>query len=310
LFSQGSARQAPWQAIDLTEMAMGAHSFVSKIMEDPVSNLLMPLGQLLFILVLTFIALRLLGKMVDHLFSLSHMQNNKAHTLRKLIKSVLHYALYFISILTILTNLGFDPMPVLAGAGIFGLAIGFGAQNLVRDVITGFFLIFEGQLEVGDVVQINGQIQGTVEEVGLRVTKIREFNQRLHYLANGNITQVTNYNREKMRAIVTVTVPYEANFDQVNQALAEVCDQIAQKYSDSLIEQPEVMEVTQMDQTGVQFTITALSQPKAYYALEREIRKEAILTLYRYGISVAYPKSVIYHLTQNGETQTKEGTHP
>jgi moderate conductance mechanosensitive channel len=301
LFSQASTQQTQSKSMDLTDIAVEAHSFVNSIIEDPVSNLLMPLGQLLFILVLTVVALRLLGKMVDHLFSLSRIENNKAHTLRKLTKSVLHYAIYFISILTILTNLGFDPMPVLAGAGIFGLAIGFGAQNLVRDVITGFFLIFEGQLEVGDVVQINGQIQGTVEEVGLRVTKIREFNQRLHYLANGNITQVTNYNREKMRAIVKVTVPYESNFDKVNQALAEVCDRIYQKYSDSLIEQPEVMEVTQIDQTGVQFTITALSQPKTYYTLEREIRKEAILTLYRYGIPVAYPKSVIYHLTQDDE---------
>lgn len=299
-------RSSGVNAPTIGNVAVETKSFLTKVIQDPVSHLLIPIGQLLLIIVLTIIALRFLDGVIDKVFALSRMESKKAQTLRKLIKSILRYSIYFISVLTILINMGFDPMPVLAGAGILGLAIGFGAQNLVRDVITGFFLIFEGQLEVGDVVQINGQINGTVEEVGLRVTKIREFNQRLHYLANGNITQVTNYNREKMRAIVTVTVPYESDLDVVNKALEEVCESIGKKYAPFLIENPEVMGITRIDQTGVEFTITALSEPDEYWRLEREMRKEAVLALHRNGIEIAYPRSVVYHPSEIQQMKEKE----
>lgn len=266
-----------------------------EIKEDPVTNLLIPVGEILLIIFLTFLVIRLVDRLVDRIFKLSKTDSNKAQTLRKLIKSISHYLIYFIAFVSLLIQIGFDPRPVLAGAGILGLAIGFGAQSLVKDVITGFFLIFESQLEVGDIVQINGEINGTVEEVGLRVTKIREFNQRLHYLANGTINQVTNYNREKMRAIIPVTVPYESNLDQVNKTLEELCDDIKKKYKEDLVEDPEVMGVTKVDQTGVQFTITAICHPDKYWKLEREMRKEAVLALNRNGIQIAYPRSVIYH---------------
>lgn len=280
-------------------------TLLTRIIEDPVSYILVPIGEITLIVVMTMVLLRFVDRLIDKIFDISPIEKKKANTLRKLIKSISRYAIYFISALTLLINLGFDPMPVLAGAGILGLAVGFGAQNLVRDVITGFFLIFEGQLEVGDVVMINGQIEGTVEEVGLRVTKIREFNQRLHYIANGNIQQVTNYNREKMRAIVAVTVPYESDLSMVNAALEEVCERINEKYADSIIEPASVMGVTRIDQTGVEFTFTAVCDPEPYWALEREMRKEAVLVLHQRGIQIAYPR-VVYHPEQLQAMSRKE----
>lgn len=275
------------------------------IKEDPITNFLIPVGEIFLIIILTFLTIRLVDRLVDRAFKLSKTESNKAQTLRKLIKSIAHYLIYFIAFLSLLIQIGFDPRPVLAGAGILGLAIGFGAQSLVKDVITGFFLIFESQLEVGDIVEINGQIKGTVEEVGLRVTKVREFNQRLHYLANGTITQVTNYNREKMRAIIPITVPFESDLDTVHQALEELCKKTKEKYEDQLIEEPEIMGVTNVDQTGIQFTITAISKPDIYWKLERDMRKEAILILHRHSIQIAYPRSVIYHPTEAEVLQTK-----
>lgn len=283
--------------------------FFLNIKEDPVTHLLIPIGEILLIIVITFLVIRLVDQLVDRIFKLSKTDSNKAQTLRKLIKSVSHYLIYFIAFVSLMIQIGFDPRPVLAGAGIVGLAIGFGAQNLVRDVITGFFLIFESQLEVGDIVEINGSITGTVEEVGLRVTKIREFNQRLHYLANGTITQVTNYNREKMRAIIPVTVPYETDLNKVNQTLEKLCEDIKEKYEDDLVEDPEVMGVTDIDQTGVQFTITAICKPKNYWKLEREMRKEAVLALNQHGIPIAYPRSVIYSSSEIDAFHSKEQPH-
>jgi small conductance mechanosensitive channel len=288
------------------QIATETKTFLTKIIEDPISFIVIPIVQIALIIVATILALRFSDRVIDKIFEISRIESKKAHTLRKLIKSIFRYSLYFISALTILINLGFDPLPVLAGAGILGLAIGFGAQNLVRDIITGFFLIFEGQLEVGDTVQINGQIKGTVEEVGLRVTKIREFNQRLHYIANGNISQVTNYNREKMRAIVHVTVPYESDLTVVNQALEEVCNNIGKRFGPYLIEQPKIMGVTRIDQNGIEFTITALCEPEEYWAIEREMRKEAVLVLHKNGVQIAYPRSVVYHANPYERYPVKE----
>ncbi|MCH5586590.1 mechanosensitive ion channel family protein [Shimazuella sp. AN120528] len=278
----------------------------TSIVKDPVSNLIAPLLEIVFVIILTYVAVKLLDRVVDHTFKWSKVETNKAHTLRKLIKSVVHYTLYFIALLTVLSKFGINLGPVLAGAGILGLAIGFGAQSLVKDVITGFFLIFERQLEVGDIVEINGLIRGTVEEVGLRITKIREYNQRLHYLANGTITQVTNYNREKMRSIVPITVPYESNLDVVSKALEEVVEKIGVKFKDHLVEQPEVVGVTNIDQNGVQFTITALSDPDEYWNLEREMRKESVLVLRQHNIHIAYPRSVLYSPEQINELQSSQ----
>jgi small conductance mechanosensitive channel len=292
----------------MEQLATQTKSLVERIVEDPVSTLLLPVGQTAIIILLTILAFRFAGRLIDKIFELSRMESKRANTLRKLTHSIARYTIYFISALTLLINLGFDPLPVLAGAGILGLAIGFGAQNLVRDVITGFFLIFEGQLEVGDVVQINGRIEGTVEEIGLRVTKIREFNQRLHYIANGNITQVTNYNREKMRAIVHLTVPFECDMDRVNQTLEEVCRHIGKKHSSILLAPPEVMGVTRIDQHGVQFTVTALCDPEAYWKLERDMRREAVITLHQAGIPLAYPRSLLVSSTDS-TSQSKEAVH-
>jgi small conductance mechanosensitive channel len=287
-------------------MIQQTKNLFSSVIKDPVSNLVTPILEIVFIVVLTYVAVRLLDRVVDHTFKWSKVGTNKAHTLRKLIKSVVHYTLYFIALLTILSKFGIDLGPVLAGAGILGLAIGFGAQSLVKDVITGFFMLFERQLEVGDIVEINGFIRGTVEEVGLRITKIREYNQRLHYLPNGTITQVTNYNREKMRSIVPITVPYESNLDVVSKALEEVVKSIGARFKDHLVEQPEVVGVTNIDQNGVQFTITALSDPDEYWNLEREMRKESVLILRQHNIHIAYPRSVLYSPYQINELQSSQ----
>jgi moderate conductance mechanosensitive channel len=291
--SQPDALNTKWEQVG--QVATETKTLITRIIEDPFSYIILPVAQIALIVLIAITGVRFFDRVIDKIFEFSRIGTKKAHTLRKLIKSIAHYTIYFIAVLTIMVNLGFDPLPVLAGAGILGLAIGFGAQNLVRDIITGFFLIFESQLEVGDIVQINGQIEGTVEEVGLRITKIREFNQRLHYIANGNIKQVTNYNREKMRAIVRVTVPYESDLTMVNHALEEVCKSIGKKYAPYLIEEPKIMGITRIDQNGAEFTITALCDPEEYWGLEREMRKEAVLLLHKNGVQIAYPRSIVYH---------------
>ncbi|SDZ26429.1 mechanosensitive ion channel family protein [Thermoactinomyces sp. DSM 45892] len=276
----------------------GFQSFWDRIPSNPMNSIVFPFFNIVLVMFLAWLVVRVLDKVIDQAFSLGKVENRTAKTLVKLIKSISHYVIYFIAALTVLAKIGINLGPVLAGAGILGLAIGFGAQNLVRDIITGFFMIFERQLEVGDVVQINGQINGTVEEVGLRITKIREYNQRLHYLPNGTITQVTNYNREKMRAIVPVTVPPDSDLDIVDEALKEACMTVKEEYKDQIISDPEVVGITNMDVNGVQFTITTIATPEEYFIVERAMRKEAVLSLHKRGITIATPRSVVVSTDQ------------
>ena len=261
---------------------------------DPITTYLIPALKIAAILILSFVILRYSGNWIDRISNIRNVDKKRSETLAKLLKSFIKYAVYLIATLTILINIGLDPTPVLAGAGILGLAIGFGAQNLVRDIITGFFLIFENQLHVGDYVEVNGQITGTVEEIGLRVTKIREWNERLHYLSNGEISRVTNYNREQMRPLVSVTVPYEEDQQKVEQSLNDICQSIAKQYEQYLLEEPSVYGITSLDQNGVHYTVMAVSVPEQYWAIERAIRKAIIYTFQTQNIEISYPKRVLY----------------
>jgi len=129
----------------------------------------------------------------------------RATTLVLLAGSVLKYAIIFVAGIMILRQMGLDPTPILAGAGVVGLAVGFGAQNLVRDVVSGFFIIMEGQYAVGDLVEINGTF-GRVEEVGLRVTRIRDATGQLCFFPNGSIRTANNYTEDYVSYFATIPV--------------------------------------------------------------------------------------------------------
>jgi len=150
-------------------------------------------------------------------------QRQRATTLVLLLGSVMKYVIIFLAAIMILGRLGLDLTPILAGAGVVGLAVGFGAQNLVRDVVSGFFIIMEGQYAVGDLVEING-VMGKVEEVGLRVTKIRDATGQLRYFPNGAITAVSNYTEDHVAYVVTVPVGAVAEPERVVSSVFEEFD--------------------------------------------------------------------------------------
>jgi small-conductance mechanosensitive channel len=133
-------------------------------------------------------------------------QRQRVTTLLLLAGSVAKYAIIFFFGIMVLDDLNLNPTPVLAGAGIFGLAVGFGAQNLVRDVVSGFFIIMEGQYALGDLVEING-VFGQVEEVGLRTTKIRDPNGELRFFPNGTIGTANNYTEDHVAYVINIPLP-------------------------------------------------------------------------------------------------------
>ncbi|MEN9406183.1 MAG: hypothetical protein RLZ12_467, partial [Bacillota bacterium] len=177
---------------------------------------------------------------------------------------------------------------ILASAGVIGLVLGVGAQNVLKDLWTGFFLIGERQLEVGDFVLINQQIKGTVEEVGLRVTKIKDFEQRVHYIPNSTIKHVTNYSRGNIGVFVSIILPFETNVEKVLDFLEEGMKNIAVKYSAKIIDKPQVLGLTDITPFGVKLTVLINTKPEAYFYLACEVRKEVLSVLQQKKITFCY----------------------
>ncbi|WP_244668415.1 mechanosensitive ion channel family protein [Bacillus sp. NTK074B] len=249
------------------------------------------------IMVITYIALRVGRSAIRNVFKVRSRSplkftERREATLLKLLENVLTYVIYFISLMTILSTLDIDVKGLIAGAGIVGLAVGFGAQNLVRDIITGFFIIFEDQFSVGDYVRI-GSAEGTVEEIGLRTTKIKSWTGELHIFPNGNITEVTNFSVHNSIAVVDVSIAYEENIEEAEKVMEELLLSLPQKYED-LVNPPELLGVQTLGASDVVIRIVAETVPMRHWYMARMIRKEVKLCLDAHGIEIPFPRMVMY----------------
>lgn len=221
------------------------------------------------------------------------LDERKLKTLTPLMKSALKYVVYFMAGVTILRIFGIPTESIIATAGIGGLAIGFGAQNLVKDIITGFFILFEDQFSVGDYIETAG-LNGFVEEMGLRVTKLRSFGGELHIIPNGEITKVTNHTRGSIRAMVDVGIAYEEDVERALETLKEICDKLARE-RDDIVEGPTVLGVQELGDSSVVIRIIAKTIPLQQWSVERELRRRIKETFDQKGIEIPYPRQVIIH---------------
>lgn len=221
----------------------------------------------------------------------------------RLLKSVLSYGIYFIALMTILDSLGIPVKGLIAGAGVLGLAVGFGAQSLVKDIITGFFIIFEDQFAVGDYVRI-GAVEGTVEEIGLRTSKIKGITGELNIIPNGNILEVTNFSIHNSVAIVDIGIAYEGDVDQAERVINSLLESMPNRYED-LVKAPELLGVQSFGPSGVVLRITAETAPMRHFYIARQLRKELKDTLDANGIEIPFPRMVMYNRQekdQSGQT--------
>lgn len=227
--------------------------------------------------------------------------NKRANTLAQILKKVVKYTLYFIAGLMILEMVGIKTTSILATAGVGGLAIGFGAQSLVKDVITGFFILLEDQFAVGDYIQISSY-NGIVEELGMRVTKLRDFSGELHIIPNGEIQVVTNRTRGAMRALVSVGIAYEADIDKAFKVIEEVSQEIREK-NPAIIDGPNILGVVALDSSSVVIRIVANTEPMEQWAVERTLLKKIKEAFDRENIEIPYNKMVLYK--GDGESDLK-----
>ena len=255
------------------------------------------------ILVGAYVLLRIINLAVTHMEHLvededpAHVSEaeKRAKTLGKIINNAGLVLVVGVAIMMILSEFGINIMPIITGAGIAGLAIGFGAQNLVRDIISGFFLILEDQIRVGDAVRINGT-GGSVEAIRLRTTVLRDLEGTVHIFPNGEIKQVSNMTKEFSFAVLNVGVAYKENVDQVMQVLKSTGDALAQDpdFSPILLEPLEVLGVDSLDDSKVTIKIRVKTLPQKQWKVERELLRRIKNTFDSRGIEIPFPHVSVY----------------
>lgn len=236
------------------------------------ANIGTALFRAVIILLFSWIAIWLANKAIDASFINREskrlaVQTRRMRTLGKLLKNVVSYVIHFVSVLLILSEFNVNLGPLLAGAGVIGLAIGFGAQSLVKDIITGFFIILEDQFAVGDTIQ-TGSFKGTVEMIGLRSTRLLSWTGELHIIPNGSINEVTNYSLRNSLAVVDIVLPIGDNVDEVSALLQTTVNGIDDV---NLLGEPQVLGVQQITTGGTTLRIIAECRPNMHGEITTKI---------------------------------------
>jgi len=219
----------------------------------------------------------------------------RIETIVRLLRQIVLVILWVTMTLVIMRELGLEIGPILASAGILGLAIGFGAQNLVRDFISGFFMILENQIRVGDVAIINNTA-GLVERITMRTTVLRDLQGIVHYFQNGNISSLSNMTNDWSAYVFDIGVAYKENTDNVINKIEEVLEtmQSDDEYGHFIIEQPEIFGVDKLGDSAVVIKGRIKTQPIKQWFVGREFLRRVKLVFDESNIEIPFPHSTIY----------------
>jgi small conductance mechanosensitive channel len=219
----------------------------------------------------------------------------RAETLSRVFRYIVTVAVSLIAGMTILSELGISLAPILGAAGIAGIAIGFGAQSLVKDFFSGFFLLFEDQIRTGDVVRIAGH-SGLVEEITLRHTRLRDYDGNVHYVPNGMIDSVVNMSRGFAQAVMDIGVAYRENTDEVYAVMRETARQLRadETFGPRILDDLDIAGVDKWDNSAVvircRFKVLALEQ----WSVRREYLRRLKMAFDEAGIEIPFPHMTIY----------------
>ncbi|OLV19351.1 mechanosensitive ion channel family protein [Deinococcus marmoris] len=253
-------------------------------------------GQAVVIVALALIAWRMVGTFSQRIVAEDdefNRRNVRVQTLKGVVESTLKVIIIIISLIAGLQALGVNATSLLAGVSVLGLAVGFGAQSLIKDVFTGFFILLEDQYGVGDVITVNnGTLSGNVEKLNLRLTALRALDGTVHLIPNGQINTVSVSSKDWSRVVATVDVTYAANINEALRVLKSVSDEIYndQEWKKFFLEEPDIQGVTQLAADGV--TLRALFKvlPKSQYAVGREFNRRIKIAMDQAGIEIPFPQ--------------------
>jgi small-conductance mechanosensitive channel len=295
----------PFELPDLS--AQDAQDVQSWFTDTALPHLVSIVGILLVATLLRFILLRLLRRVINRSLdsrlgdrlernkatrvigvatgALNERRRQRVETFGSVLGSVITGLVFGIAFLMILADLGFNLAPVLASAGVAGVALGFGAQSLVKDYLSGVFMLLEDQYGVGDLID-TGEAVGTVEEVTLRITKLRDASGVAWYVRNGEIVRVANKSQGWSTAIVDLPVAYTENIERAQQIIRDVVHALYQDeaYADVLLEEPTVVGVEQITGTTVTVRVIGKTQPNQQWGFQRAVRERVKVAFDAAGI--------------------------
>jgi small conductance mechanosensitive channel len=223
----------------------------------------------------------------------------RSRTLIKVLRTTCAFIIGVIVLFTILAEVGVNIGPALASLGVLGIAVGFGAQNLVKDFINGLFILMENQYGIGDVVKVAG-ISGLVEELNLRRTILRDLDGVVHHIPNGEIQIASNYTKEFSRVNLNISVSYNEDLDRVISVINGVCNRMAESeaWRSKLIKKPQVLRVDTLGDSGIEIKILGDTVPLAQWEIMGELRRRIKTEFDRQGIEIPWPHVKVYFGSQ------------
>ncbi len=258
--------------------------------------LVIAVGSALLIRLLRAVAERIPRLMATGEPAVISEREKRARTLASLLRTVGTSLVLIIAVMTALREIGLDITPLLAGAGVAGLAIGLGAQSLIKDVIAGFFILLDDQFHVGDVIQAAG-VSGQVERMTLRTTVVRDLQGAVHFIPNGEIKVASNLTKEWSRVVLEVGVGYQEDVDRAIAVLAEVGRSLVEDeaFGKFVLEPPQVLGVEALANSQVTIRMLIKTLPLKQWDVARELRRRIKSRFDREGIEIPYPHQVVIH---------------
>ncbi len=305
----------------LTDLLGSAKGWLRANLPNASRIVLILIGALILIRIGVHLIHRLEGLAEDDDATTTSEAEKRARTLGRIARQVVSVGVWCVAIMLIMGELGLNLGPVLAGAGIAGLAVGFGAQTLVKDIISGFFILFENQFRVNDVIETAG-VSGLVEAINLRTTVLRDVQGRVHVIPNGSISVVSNLTREWSRALLDVGVAYKEDTDRCYEVLRGVgaAMETDPDYGPRLAGRFEYPGVESLGDSAVQLRVMVKTRPQEQWNVMRELRRRIKKAFDAEGIEIPSPHMTMYigdeqrnqrlRLVVEGERESITGADP
>ncbi|MGB6680019.1 MAG: mechanosensitive ion channel family protein [Candidatus Bathyarchaeia archaeon] len=267
--------------------------------------------QVLIILIIMLVGFKIINKVIEKIFKKMNEKETdievtkRKDTLRLIVRSLCDVMIIVVAVMMILDKLGVNIGPVLAAVGVLGLAVGFGAQKLVEDVISGFFILLEDQIRVGDVIVISDK-GGLVEKVTLRMIILRDLAGNVHYIRNGSIGVVTNMTKEYSRYVFDIGVAYRENVDEVIEVVKQIDEEMRKDplFKDEILEPIEILGLDQFADSALIIKARTKTKPIKQWFVGREFNKRLKSKFDELGIEIPFPHRTLYM------GQDKKGNSP
>jgi len=240
-----------------------------------------------------FIVTGFITKAIDRTSNRKYADDKKVITLVRLLKSMIRYIISFIILLLILEEFGLPTKAILGSAGVLGLAVGFGAQDLVKDFISGFFIIFEQQFHVGDVIEVDS-FKGNVTSLGFKTTRIQNWKGEVKVISNGSIKNIVNYSLNNSIAIIDFSVDYTTNLEEFGNKLVVELETLPGKY-EGLRSTPNYLGVQKLNDSGIDLRVIVETNPMEHFGIERSLRQHIKTFCDQENISIPFPQMVIHN---------------